>query len=71
MVYLTDEETNKALVKESKKSGLRKCIKCGRIICEGRASYFQPPFSDMCNYHRIEALKEKYEKDENCKGAKN
>jgi len=50
---------------------LRKCIKCGRIICEGRASYFQPPFSDMCNYHRIEALKEKYEKDENCKEAKN
>jgi len=36
---------------------IRKCIKCGRVICEGKAAFYKSPLKDMCNYHRDEELK--------------
>ena len=50
--------------------GLRKCITCGRVICELRASFYKPPLSDMCNYHRTEEIKKMAEEDASCIGEK-
>jgi RNA polymerase-binding transcription factor DksA len=39
---------------------LKHCIKCGKVICQARAKFYTPPFSDMCNECRDrELFKEK------------
>ena len=35
---------------------LRKCNKCGKVICEGKAQFFIEPYHSMCNYCRDQAL---------------
>lgn len=36
--------------------GLRKCEDCGKVICEKRAKFYTPPYSEKCNYCREQAL---------------
>jgi len=35
------------------------CIKCGGLLCEDRARYYQKPLSEMCNDCRKETILEK------------
>ena len=34
----------------------KKCIKCGRVICRGKAAFYKPPLCNMCNYCRQQEL---------------
>ena len=46
---------------------LRYCIKCKRVICEGRAKFFIEPYHSMCNGCRGKALLAEGEKQEDAK----
>ena len=50
---------------------VRHCVKCGRVICEGKAAFYKPPLSDMCNHHRQEELDKQMKEQENCGDKKN